>query len=286
MATLQSKPSPASSVVVVNSSTDNPPLGQDWISTLTHSLALQSQSPSHPFHNDPYRLKDITIESYSTFKANNIGFLKLNANVSTESNGSRLPGITFLRGPAVAMLVVLTPDDVAAGQLDEAYVLLTVQPRIPAGSLGFVELPAGMIDGDANFAGVAAREMEEELGLVIRQDELTCLTDKVAEIRKARGEGEEVHDAAKDEDIPFGMYPSAGGSDEYIKIFSHERRVPRGTLQEWEGKYGGLRDDGEMITLKLVPLADLWLEGAMDSKALAAVTLFHQVRQWERQSAK
>ncbi|ROV97154.1 hypothetical protein VPNG_08814 [Cytospora leucostoma] len=267
---------------------------QNWISTLTHSLSLQSQSSSHPFHNDPYRLKGITIESYSTFKANNIGFLKLNADVSTENNNSRLPGITFLRGPAVAMLVVLTPDDVAADQLDEAYVLLTVQPRIPTGSLGFVELPAGMIDGESNFAGVAAREMEEELGLVIKQDELTCLTDKVAEIRKVREErkkaarstGEEKVDATKDENIPFGMYPSAGGCDEYIKIFSHERRVPRNTLQQWEGKYGGLREDGEMITLKLVPLADLWLEGAMDSKALAAVTLFHQVRQWERQSKK
>ena len=185
------------------------------------------------------------------------------------------------------MLVVLIPDDVPTGQLDEAYVLLTVQPRIPTGSLGFVELPAGMIDGDSNFAGVAAREIQEELGLVIKQSELTCLTDQVRDIKRARAQEKAQEqenknsktDATEAESIAFGMYPSAGGCDEYIKIFAHERRVPRNTLQEWEGKYGGLREDGEMITLKLVPLADLWLEGAMDSKALAAVTLYQKIKQ-------
>lgn len=149
-----------------------------------------------------------------------------------------------------------------------------------------------MIDGDSNFAGVAAKEVEEELGMVIKQTELTCLTDKVGNIRRARdaargagGGGRSSSsrpDPTKSEGIPFAMYPSAGGCDEYIKIFSHERRVPRSTLHEWEGKYGGLRDEGEMITLKIVPHGDLWLEGAMDSKALAAVALYNKVKQWEK----
>ncbi|KAL2277626.1 hypothetical protein FJTKL_15306 [Diaporthe vaccinii] len=266
---------------------------KNWISTLSHSLSLQSHA-SHPFHSNPYQLKDITIKSYTLFKANNIGFLKLSADVSTADAKSRLPGTIFLRGPAVAMLVVLIPDDVQpanADALDEAYVLLTVQPRIPTGSLGFVELPAGMIDGDSNFAGVAAKEIQEELGLVIKQTELTCLTDKVGEIRRARNankhagidSGSSKPGSAGTEKIAFAMYPSAGGCDEYIKIFSHERRVPRSKLHEWEGKYGGLREEGEMITLKVVPIADLWLEGAMDSKALAAVALYDKVKKWEKQ---
>lgn len=41
-----------------------------------------------------------------------------------------------------------------------------------------------------------------------------------------------------------------------------------------------------MISLKIVPLGDLWLEGAMDSKALAAVTLYGKIKQWEKQHAK
>lgn len=208
-----------------------------------------------------------------------IGFLKLTAHVSTASDASRLPGTIFLRGPAVAMLVVLIPDDQPAGAPpDEAYVVLTVQPRIATGSLGFVELPAGMLDGGSNFAGAAAREIEEELGMVIKQEELTCLTDRAADIRRARAGPGPLR-----ETLPFAMFPSAGGCDEYIKIFSHERRVPRDTLQAWEGKYGGLRDKGEMITLKIVPLRELWLEGGMDSKALAAVTLYKQLKKWDEE---
>lgn len=219
-----------------------------------------------------------------------IGFLKLTAHVATADGASRLPGVILLRGPAVAMLVVLIPDDLPDGDgVDdgEAYVVLTVQPRIATGSLGFVELPAGMLDGSSNFAGAAAREIEEELGLVIRQDELTCLTDRAAEVRRTRGGGGGgvaggSDQLAQRETLPYAMFPSAGGCDEYIKIFSHERRVPRDTLREWEGKYGGLRDQGELITLKVVPLEDLWLEGGMDAKALAAVTLYKQLRKWDK----
>lgn len=187
------------------------------------------------------------------------------------------------------MLVVLIPDDQPSSD-DEARALLTVQPRIATGSLGFVELPAGMMDDENNFAGVAAREIEEELGMVIKQEDLTSLTDKVAEIRSAReqlNQKEKTDSSAAADDkesLPFAMYPSAGGCDEYIKIFFHERRVPRHTLKEWEGKFGGLRDSGEMITLKVVPLDDLWLEGGMDSKALAAVTLYKQYKSWEKKN--
>lgn len=265
---------------------------KNWITTLTKSLSLQS-SPDHPFHNDPYQLRSTTIDSYSRF-GKRIGFLKISAHVSN-STETPLPGVIFLRGPAVAMLVVLIPDDVqeaeGEGTDKEAYAILTVQPRIATGSLGFVELPAGMMDDNNNFAGVAAREIEEELGMVIKQEELVSLTDKVAEIRNARVGKQQEKNKDKDtkdnnsnrETLPFGMYPSAGGCDEYIKIFFHERRVPRHTLKEWEGKYGGLRDTGEMITLKIVPLEDLWLEGSMDSKALAAVTLYKQYKKWEKQ---
>lgn len=190
------------------------------------------------------------------------------------------------------MLVVLRPDDHTADE--EAHVLLTVQPRIATGSLAFVELPAGMMDADSNFAGKAAQEIREELGLVIHEDDLVCLTDQVAAIRQAKkrtagpagpahGNEEEDDEEEGETRLPFAMYPSAGGCDEYIKIFAHERRVPRAQLREWQGRLTGLRDAGEMITLKVVPLEDLWLEGGMDSKALAAWTMYTQLKQWEKE---
>lgn len=263
-------------------------VSQNWITTLTHSLALQSNA-SHPDHKDPYKLHDITIDSYTRFGKKRIGFLKLTANISKANTPNvTLPGTIFLRGPSVAMLIVLIPDDAdadAKADHDDAHVLLTVQPRIATGSLAFVELPAGMMDADNDFAGKAASEIEEELGLVIKEEELTCLTDKVAEIRQGKNKKVEgSKEEERRETLPFAMYPSAGGCDEYIKIFAHERRVPRSQLREWQGKLTGLRKEGEMITLKVVPLEDLWLEGGMDSKALAALTMYTQLKRWERRN--
>jgi len=84
------------------------------------------------------------------------------------------------------MLVVLQPDDLPAESQEEKHVLLTVQPRIAAGGLGFVELPAGMVD-KGTFGGTAAREIKEELGLDIPEDELTNLTELAIAERMEKG---------------------------------------------------------------------------------------------------
>ncbi|KAI2639365.1 hypothetical protein GGS21DRAFT_488306 [Xylaria nigripes] len=255
-----------------------------WLKTLTNSLSLQHSNPKHPFHNDPYALRSITVQSYDLFGGKRVGFLKLQAKV-TNAAGESLPGAIFLRGPAVAMLIMLIPDDVPpsgknAGTHndEERYVLLTIQPRIPAGSLAFAELPAGMVDDSdasesrqARFAGTAAREIYEELGIEIPASELVCLSDLAVDSAEASQEGEE-------EGLPSAMYPSVGGCDEYIPIYMHERRVPRDTLAEWTGKLTGLRDHGEKITLKLVPMRDLWREGRRDAKALAALALWEALK--------
>ncbi|KAI0968818.1 hypothetical protein F4678DRAFT_474220 [Xylaria arbuscula] len=255
----------------------------NWLNTITNSLSLQHSNPQHPFHKDPYALQSITVQSYDLFGGQRVGFLKLQAKV-TNAAGESLPGAIFLRGPSVGMLVMLIPDDAQTGTGadpydEERYVILTIQPRIPAGSLAFAELPAGMVDDDASasgegkFAGTAAREIYEELDIEIPASELVCLSDlAVGGTKEAPPEGEE------EEGLPSAMYPSAGGCDEYIPIYMHERRVPRDTLEEWTGKLTGLRDHGEKITLKLVPMRDLWREGRRDAKALAALALWEGLR--------
>ncbi|KAJ6447008.1 NUDIX domain-containing protein [Purpureocillium lavendulum] len=238
---------------------------QTWIRTLNKSLSLQSQT-AHPFHSDPYALRSVKVQSFDRFGGARLGFVKLSATVSNSASET-LPAAALLRGPSVAMLVMLIPDDVPASS-DERYVVLTVQPRVPAASLGFVELPAGMVDDAGSFKGAAAKEIEEELGITIHEDELTCLSELAA---SQEPEG-------IDEGLPLAMYPSAGGCDEHITIYSHERRIPRGQLREWSGRLTGLRDHGEKITLKVVPMKQLWREGARDAKALAAVALWEGLR--------
>ncbi|RAL64859.1 hypothetical protein DID88_001455 [Monilinia fructigena] len=235
------------------------PAFKSWHERLSNSLALQASS-EHPFHSDPYRLRSIKIQAVDRW-GKRIGFIKISSKITNEA-GESLPGDIFLRGPSVGMMVIVQTEDVKKPD-EERWVVMTVQPRAASGSLAFVELPAGMVD-DGTFKGAAAKEIEEELGWTIPADELTNLSE-LAIGDEANKEGET---------LPRAMFPSAGGCDEFVQIFLHEKKISREELKKITGKLTGLRDDGEKITLKLVKLEDLWKEGARDSKALTAWALY------------
>lgn len=214
---------------------------------------------------DPYHLESVTIKSCVMFDKDRIGFMLASADVRNKSGTSWLPASVFFRGPSVAMLFFLVPED----NPDERYVVMTVQPRIAAGSLSFVEIPAGMVDEKDEFVGTAAKEIREELGIIIAKKDLICLSDMV---HPSQPEGQD------QEDLPPAMFPSSGACDEYIKIFMYEQKVPREQLDEWRGKQTGLRDKGEKISLRLIPYCDLWKEGAKDAKALSAIALYEGLK--------
>ncbi|MDI1492201.1 MAG: hypothetical protein OHK93_003413 [Ramalina farinacea] len=196
-----------------------------WLNTLQNSLSTQ-QVPNHPFHASPYKLRRIDIQTVDFFGGSRIGFVKLKAEVSSD-DGQKLPGSVFLRGGSVGMMV-RTLDKFFGSETDK-HVILTVQPRVPAGSLALVELPAGMIDDAGTFAGAAAKEITEETGLEIPSDNLINMTEMA--LPESNG--------ANTERLQRAMYPSAGGSDEFIPIFLWQKRVPRDTLKEWQGKLTG-----------------------------------------------
>ncbi|RAH81840.1 hypothetical protein BO86DRAFT_419075 [Aspergillus japonicus CBS 114.51] len=239
-----------------------------WLSTLQRSLDRQQQS-SHEFSRDPYVLRGIKIQAVDYFGGGRLGFVKLKAEVSNGS-GETLPGSVFLRGGSVGMLLILQPDDVPPSNEDEKRVILTIQPRIPAGSLAFTEIPAGMLDDSGSFAGGAAQEIQEETGLTIPQEELIDLTALALEPGAEGEEGESLQKA---------MYPSAGGSDEFIPLFLCQKRMPRKEIDSLQGRLTGLRQHGEKITLKVVPLKDLWKEGVRDGKTLAAWALYRGLKE-------
>ncbi|KKY19198.1 putative nudix family [Phaeomoniella chlamydospora] len=239
------------------------PAFKTWLSTVQHSLSLQSQE-SHPFHAAPYKLRSITIQSADFFgQGSRLGFLKFQAVVKND-NDETLPGSVFLRGGSVGMLLILTPCD----NKDEKYVILTVQPRIPAGSLSFAEIPAGMLDDSGTFAGGAAKEIKEEVGLEIPEKELLNMTQLALEDNAPSAE----------EQLQKALYPSPGGSDEFIPLFLWEKSMPREQIEGFKGRLTGLRDRGEKITLKVVKLEDLWRVGARDGKTLAAFALYQGLK--------
>lgn len=160
------------------------------------------------------------------------------------------------------------------GSEDDKRVILTVQPRIPAGSLAFPELPAGMLDDAGTFAGGAAKEIQEETGLSVPQDELIDLTALTLQSLRKR----QTSEAADFERLQEAVYPSPGGSDEFIPLFLCQKRMSRKEIDEMQGRLTGLRKDGEKITLKIVPLEELWREGMRDGKALAAWALYQGLK--------
>jgi ADP-sugar diphosphatase len=66
----------------------------------------------------------------------------------TKKDGFNLPGYVFLRGDAVAVLVLVNDK-----------ILLVEQYRVPIQQT-VIEAPAGMLDESGDFAGVAAKEIE------------------------------------------------------------------------------------------------------------------------------
>ncbi|OQD80186.1 hypothetical protein PENANT_c038G06904 [Penicillium antarcticum] len=201
-----------------------------WIATLQQSLSRQ-QHPSHEFHKDPYVLRKIDIQAVDRFGGNRLGFVKLKADVSN-GQGETLPGSVFLRGGSVGMLLILQPNDLPKDSEKDKKAVLTIQPRIPVGSLSFPEIPAGMLDDSGTFAGAAAKEIQEETGLLVEQNELIDMTALALQVGQEPDYGERLQRA---------VYPSAGGSDEFIPLFLCQKRMPRSEIEALQGKLSGLR---------------------------------------------
>jgi len=200
-------------------------------------------------------VSSVVIQSVDMF-GSRIGFVKFHAHTAS-STGSRVPGITLMRGGAVGMLVILKLSDEGAPDHNKEFSILTIQPRVPIGLTKFAEIPAGMIDG-GRFAGTAAKELKEETGIDIPEDELVDLTSL----------------AYKGAHV--GMYPSAGGCDEVIRLYLYRTVVNREQLNGYQDKLTGVIEEGEIISLKVVPLDDLWLH-APDAKALSALYLYNKL---------
>lgn len=142
-------------------------------------------------------ISDIHIQSIDMF-GTRVGFLKFkttaNVNVGGERGVIEVPGIVFMRGGAVGILVILECEDqeytILTRQVSDPHLILTLssssssssspshphlilsQARVPVGVHDLPEIPAGMLDGSGNFKGVAAEEMREECDIDIQEKEL------------------------------------------------------------------------------------------------------------------
>jgi ADP-sugar diphosphatase len=222
-----------------------------------------------PFAEDPYFLRWIKIQAFDEFPVNGVRrilFIKLFAEVTTDDNDSGknefLPGVVFLRGGSVAILMIVRPTDAPL----ERYVIMTEQARIAAGSLSFMEIPAGMLDDERNIKSAALREIEEEVGIFPKVDELVDMTKLAVQNHKVS------------ENIQSAMYPSPGGCDEFISIFLWEKELDRLDIENLKDRLTGDRAAAEKITVRLLEYEKLVAVGARDGKTLAAWSLYEYLK--------
>ena len=190
----------------------------------------------------------IVIQSVDMFGPN-VGFIKVKADATIKAVDKKdgvlkdmpIPSIVFIRGASVAILVILMCEG-------KRWIIWTKQPRFAVGSRYCVELPAGMLDENGNFAGVAAKELSEETGIKIT----TSMLDYLGNI-----------------------YPSPGGCDEMIGLFCYTQEVSPKELADFQGKCTGV--EGEIITLEIMPYEGVeHSTEPLDAKALCAVLLYER----------
>lgn len=214
-------------------------LFQQWLKNI--------QTESGLLVNGDMSLKQVLIQGVDMF-GKRVGFLKFKADIIDKETGSKVPGIVFARGPAVAVLILLDSEG-------NTYAVLTEQVRVPIGKL-ILELPAGMLDDDkGDVVGTAVREVEEETGIQLNLEDMVDLT------------------AFLDPSTGCKVFPSPGGCDEEISLFLYRGNVSKETITQLQGKTTGLREHGELIKVHVVPYEKLWHSTA-DAKALMAIALY------------
>ncbi len=187
------------------------------------SIHLQQILESNKYQNwikkitTNYVVKEVFIHKVSMF-GTKVGFLYVEANV-TDFQGNRLPGISFIRGDSVAILVVITEKETGF-----KYLAMVEEPRVPAGEI-VLSIPAGMLD-EGEVKGTSIKELQEEIGsLNFKEEDLVFLEEG---------------------------FPSPGGSDEKITIYSYDISLSKKEIDEINEKQTG-EGDNEVITVKVIP---------------------------------
>lgn len=129
--------------------------------------------------------------------------------------------VIFYRSDAVAVFLVLKDKDTG-----KKHVVLVEQLRVPAGQK-LLEIPAGTVEGEDEYKKTAVREIKEEVGIEISQEDLRFL----------------------------GRYfMSPGACPEKIALYSCELSFSRQEIESLQDRLTGLKEEGENIVVRLFPL--------------------------------
>lgn len=197
------------------------------------------------FEYGPMDLRLVSIQSADIFDGGRVIFVKAETDVVDRANGKKIPGIVFLRGNAVTVLIFI--ECVETG---EVYVLTVRQPRIPVGQYRFCELVAGMMDKKDGVVGRALAELWEEAHIRISKRDLRYLGVSV---------------------------PSTGGCDEQINSFYAHKKLRRKKIDYLLSRSWGAEGENEQTLIRLQPIPEfvksLATGDIIDGKALSTLML-------------
>ncbi|KAJ3373951.1 hypothetical protein HDU91_000007 [Kappamyces sp. JEL0680] len=113
-------------------------LSQHWSKIATFAPFVSwCKAWEHEHDKKAIVLNGIEIQDVDYFGPR-IGFLKFRLDVRWSEDGAKLPGIVFMRGHAVGILLVLLPHDAKEG--DEPMVVMVRQARIPVPTMDSWEM--------------------------------------------------------------------------------------------------------------------------------------------------
>jgi hypothetical protein len=174
---------------------------------------------------------------YRAWFGKNLGMALVVANVAHPSNPKKtLPGISFIRGDSVAILVILNvaPRDKTHGGLMKK-LLLKQEARVPVGLVNCIETVAGMREGETPALHTASAELFQEIGFEVDP----------ADIMPLRSE-------------PILM--SQGGSDERMWLYCVEKNMTDDEYDELMAKNRvttyGVPEEHEYITAVVIDFDD------------------------------
>lgn len=201
------------------------------------------------------KINNITFLSHIMFGPS-LGFLFMNIDCVHRATGNKLPGTVFLRGDAVACLILIrnTNDN-------KIYHVKVKQTRIPMGT-EIYEVCAGMVDGSlTKITGKMVAEIKEETTIEVSNSGVFT-GDSTTQFNYLEELGT--------------MIPSAGGCDEKIRLFWYQVKMTTEEIEKLRGIETGEghsdKSSCEFIKVEVEPFNIKNILATHDSKAICAFT--------------
>jgi ADP-sugar diphosphatase len=225
--------------VVVSSLSDNNTVCGKWLASCA---------------NNNITIRSIHFDTIKMFGPK-IGFLFLTSK-AIDQLGNEVPGIVFMRGNSVCCLFIVKESGT------RNYFMVSVeQIRVPIGK-SILETAAGMMDESFNIKGKMIDEIKEELHINVSNN---CIHYKDITSTNPPLNTLVQYD---------GFYPSPGGCDEFINVFSYITEMTSDELKLIHNTSSGNSDEYENIKIHVSPLTWKNIDDTCDAKMIIAASKF------------